>query len=80
MVISDYFLPDLDGIEFLNQVAQIHPNATRILMATISSDELEQEIARAGIDRFIEKPITIASLDTIINELKIANFSKQIRR
>ena len=80
VVISDYFLPDMDGIEFLNQVIKIHPNVTRILMATISSDDLDQEIARAGIDRFIEKPITIASLDTIINELKIANFPKQIRR
>ncbi len=80
VVISDYFLPDMDGIEFLNQVIKIHPNVTRILMATISSDDLDQEIARAGIDRFIEKPITIASLDTIINELKVANFSKQIRR
>jgi len=80
VVISDYFLPDMDGIQFLNQVVQTHPDVTRILMATISSDDLEQEIARAGIDRFIEKPITIATLDTIINELKIANFPKQIRR
>jgi hypothetical protein len=49
-------------------------------MATLSSDDLEQEIARYGIDHFIEKPLTVATLDTIINELKTANFSKQIRR
>jgi hypothetical protein len=49
-------------------------------MATFSSDDLEQEIARYGIDSFIERPLTVVTLDTIINELKIANFSKQIRR
>jgi DNA-binding NtrC family response regulator len=76
VVISDYFLKDMDGIEFLNQVGQTHPNIIRILMATITSDDLEQEIARAGIDRFIEKPLTIASLDSIINELEVMNFSK----
>ncbi len=76
VVIVDYFLPDMDGIQFLKQVARLHPNVTRILMATISSDDLEQEIVRAGIDRFIEKPLTIATLDTIINELEKINFPK----
>lgn len=76
LVISDYFLSDMDGIEFLTRVAQLHPNITRILMATIRMDDLEQEIARAGIDRFIEKPLNVTSLDTIINELGIMNFSK----
>jgi DNA-binding NtrC family response regulator len=80
VVISDYYLPDMDGIEFLIQVARIRPTVTRILMATLSSEGLEQEIARFGIDKFIEKPLTVGTLDTIINELKTANFSKQIRR
>ena len=70
MVISDYFLPDMNGIEFLNRVAKNNPGITRILMATIVNDDLKLEILKAGIDRFIEKPLTVASLDTIINELR----------
>ncbi|WP_300458885.1 response regulator [Desulfobacula sp.] len=70
MVISDYFLPDMNGVEFLNQVAIGNPDIIRILMATIVNDELKLDILKAGIDRFIEKPLTVASLDTIINELK----------
>ena len=70
MVISDYFLPDMNGVEFLNLVARNNPCITRILMATIVNDELKLEIRKAGIDRFIEKPLTVTSLDTIINELK----------
>ncbi|MDD9305050.1 MAG: response regulator [Desulfobacter sp.] len=77
LVVSDYFLPDMDGIEFLKQAARIQPGVRRILMATIASEGLEQEIIEAGIDRFIEKPLTVASLDTVINELKPLNLSNQ---
>lgn len=69
MVISDYFLPDMNGIEFLKLVAKNDPDITRILMATIVNDDLRLEILKAGIDRLIEKPLTITSLDMIINEL-----------
>lgn len=69
MVISDYFLPDMNGVDFLNQVAKNDPGIIRILMATIVNDDLKLEILKAGIDRFIEKPLTITSLDMIINEL-----------
>ena len=73
MVVSDYFLPDMDGIEFLSRVGRNHPGITRILMATIVNDELKREIDKAGIDRLIEKPLTVASLDTIINEFNRMN-------
>lgn len=70
VVICDYFLPDMDGVAFLEAVACLHPLAKRILMATLASDELEDQIQRAGIDRFIEKPLTVACLDQIISGLK----------
>jgi len=80
VVISDYFLPDMDGVEFLEQAVGIQPCITRILMATITTQELENEIQNTGIDRFIEKPLTAASLDTVINELENINFSNHSRR
>ncbi|SDU16163.1 response regulator [Desulfobacula phenolica] len=70
IVISDYFLPDMNGVDFLNQVAMDNPDIIRILMTTIVNDDLKLDVLKAGIDFFIEKPLTVASLDTIINELK----------
>ena len=70
MVVSDYFLPDMNGIEFLTRGAENYPDVTRILMATIVNEDLKLEICRAKIDRFIEKPLTISFLDTIINKLR----------
>lgn len=69
VVISDYFLPDMDGVTFLKKAAGLTPGVVRILMATITSEDLERKILAAGIDRFIEKPLTVATLDTVIDGL-----------
>lgn len=78
VVVSDYFLPDMDGLEFLNEAARIQPGIHRILMATISSDDLEKEIQKAGVDRFIEKPLTVATLDKVLNDLENQNFQTSV--
>lgn len=80
VVVSDYFLPDMDGVEFLRRAQSVQPGVTRILMATITTHDLEQEIQHSGIDRFIEKPLTVASLDTVIREFENLNFSNHSRR
>lgn len=69
IVIADYFLPDMDGLTFLKKVRENSPDTIRILMATIANDALKKDIRLAGIDRFLEKPLTIASLDTVLCEL-----------
>ena len=76
VVVSDYFLPDMDGLTFLEQVAIEKPGIPRVLMATITNDEMALGIARAGIDKFIEKPLSIDSLESIIKELEMVKFSR----
>ncbi len=69
IVVSDYFLPDMDGITFLNQVKQIHGGAVRVLTATLGDEDMAAQCRRNGIDRFIEKPLNGDTLDRVINEL-----------
>jgi DNA-binding NtrC family response regulator len=76
VVISDYFLPDMDGLSFLKEVAKEKPGVPRVLMATLTNDEMALGIARAGIYKFIEKPLTVDSLESIIKELEIVKQSK----
>lgn len=66
VVISDYFLPDMNGLDFLIQVARDCPKAARIMMATVSSEDLKNQSEKAGIDMFIEKPLSVASIDHVI--------------
>ena len=73
VVIADYFLPDMDGLAFLKQVAREIPGTARVLMATIVNDELKKEISMAGINAFLEKPLTVASIDQILNRFNKDN-------
>ncbi len=70
VVVSDYFLPDMDGLELLNRALILNPGIFRILMTTLVTDELMAEISVSGIDLLLEKPLSVASLDTILFNLK----------
>ena len=76
VVVSDYFLPDMDGLTFLKQVAREKPGIPRVLMATITNHEIEQGVVKEGIERFIEKPLSVNSLEKVIKELEIIRFLK----
>ncbi|MCG8687235.1 MAG: response regulator [Desulfobacterales bacterium] len=80
VVISDYFLPDMNGIEFLKEAARIQPEVRRILIATMTCGDMEDQVQQEGIDRFLEKPLTVASLDTVIDEMENLNVSNHSRR
>lgn len=68
VVISDYFLPDMNGLSFLDQVGKLHPQISRILMSTIVTDELRIQAEESRIDVLLEKPLNAASIDKILNE------------
>jgi DNA-binding NtrC family response regulator len=76
VVVSDYFLPDMNGLTFLKKVAEEKPGISRVLMSTITNNEITLEITRAGIDKFIEKPISVASLEKTLKELEVRRLSK----
>ena len=66
IVISDYFLPDMDGVKFLKMVKKMNPTVKRILMATLTNNDLRQAIKKEKIEGFVEKPLTVSFLDKII--------------
>lgn len=68
VIISDYFLPDINGISFLKQAGADHPGISKILMSTIVTPDLQAQAHKAGIDALIEKPISITSIEQILNE------------
>lgn len=57
VVIADYWMPDVDGVEFLSAVRQKTPNTQRILLTgDASPDVMEDAIARCQVYRLIFKP------------------------
>lgn len=57
LVISDYRMPEIDGIEFLAAVKAVQPDAARIILSGYADlNALIRAVNEVGIDRFIGKP------------------------
>ena len=57
LVISDYLMPGMNGIEFLLEVKKFHPFATRILLTGYADKENAiKAINEVGLYQYVEKP------------------------
>jgi response regulator RpfG family c-di-GMP phosphodiesterase len=66
-VISDYRMPELNGVELLNKINRINPEVRSILM---SAFEIEDQLFKTCdcIDKFLRKPVTIANLLAVVQK------------
>lgn len=88
IIISDQRMPNITGIEFLEQVVKLYPDSIRLLITAQSDIEMVIEaINRGQITKFISKPwdweklsIAIDNCATLYNsrvELKLKNLELQ---
>ena len=57
LVISDFLMPQMNGIEFLSEVKKLHPGASLILLTGYADKESAiKAINDIGLYRYIEKP------------------------
>jgi DNA-binding NtrC family response regulator len=69
VVVCDYIMPEQDGIEFLEAVAERYPDTARILMTAHTGIEVAIEaINRARVHRFVQKPIEREALREVIEQ------------
>ena len=67
VVISDFQMPQMDGIEFLRRFRQMQPDAVRlILSASTDFDTVKRAINEVEILRFIPKPWQLSDLQEVI--------------
>lgn len=63
VVVADYEMPEMDGVEFLAQARQIQPETTRILLTGNSSAETAlASVNRGEVFRYLTKPIEPVAL------------------
>lgn len=57
LFISDFRMPEMDGIEFLKAARQLQPDASRLILSGYADlNALVRAVNEVGIDRFIGKP------------------------
>jgi DNA-binding NtrC family response regulator len=63
IIIADYRLPGMDGLEFVRRSQKTHPDAVRILITAYGSREVVADAYRLGIQDVIKKPFAIESIE-----------------
>jgi len=69
IIVSDFKLPGIDGIEFLKLATAYHPNSVKILITAYGDKDVVSEALGAGAQDFIEKPFSIRMLIDSLNRL-----------
>jgi DNA-binding NtrC family response regulator len=82
LIIVDYKLPGLDGLEFLKRIRNSQPEAIKILITAYRNQNVVSAAKKLKIQGFIEKPFTsdtiMASLAYTI-KMRDRNLQREIR-
>ena len=69
VLVSDFEMPLMNGIELSARVKQLRPTTVRILMtAHVTAETAVRGINTGGVFRFVPKPFDLAQLATIVHE------------
>ncbi len=69
IIISDYKLPGMDGLDFFRLVSKTRPDAIKILITAYGSEDLFREAYRLGVQDLILKPLTVDAIEKSLGVL-----------
>ncbi len=81
LVISDFKMPGMNGLELAEKLLGMDPNLCMILMTAYGTIETAVKAMKLGVQDFIEKPFQIDILEhTVAQVLQIRGLQKENRR
>ena len=69
LVITDIRMPGLTGLDILPGIKKLHPDAFIIVITAFGSEQVRRKSLHRGAAPYLEKPIHINRLKTLIQEM-----------
>ena len=69
LVITDYLMPEMDGLELLLRIGREHPLIPVILMTGYGNEEIAFKAARSGARAYVPKPALAKQLPGMVGQL-----------
>ena len=76
IIISDYKLPGMDGLEFLERINRSYPDALTMMITAYGSKDVFLKARNTRVQEFIDKPFTIQNMEDSLSRL-IRNHEKK---
>jgi two-component system response regulator (stage 0 sporulation protein F) len=69
IIIIDYCLPGMDGLDFLKKIRNTQTSAIKILITAYANKQIMEEASRIGVHYFIAKPFTSNTVESVLSQL-----------
>lgn len=69
LVITDYFMPGIAGLELIEFVRVLSPDSQIIVISGLDYEELEDLLIQSKIGHFLPKPVRLPHLSQVIEEV-----------
>lgn len=78
IIITDYKMEDIDGLEFLEQIRELPGNPIRVMISAFGTEDVVARAYDLGIDDFVPKPFDEKSIeDSLIRILEDRDNAQQ---
>lgn len=66
LIITDYKMPGMSGLDLAQTVHQISPTTQIVLMTAYGSSELQAELENLGLNGYLDKPFTVDQMRSLV--------------
>lgn len=81
LVLSDYNMPKMNGLEMFKEIKKIKPDVRFVLMTIYTDSDVLIDAINLGVHRFLDKPVYKSKLEEVLNHLvNEINISKDLVR
>jgi two-component system, response regulator, stage 0 sporulation protein F len=68
LLITDFSMPRMNGVELIEAVRQLSPNTRVALISAYPTDELERQAHEAQVDYYLPKPFHVSKIQQMVRE------------